>query len=99
MRSFVSLAVWDLALSSKVKPLEVYCYSYSLVISVRFFGTLFPALTSSLSGRHFRSNEEVRQTVRNFLRSLGTDFYQDGFLKLVSRYDKCIDVGGEYVEK
>ncbi|GBL78964.1 hypothetical protein AVEN_48929-1 [Araneus ventricosus] len=58
----------------------------------------FPALKSALSGRHFRSNEEVLKAVKNFLRSPGTDFYQDGFLKLISRYDKCINVGGEYVE-
>ncbi|GBO08978.1 hypothetical protein AVEN_5606-1 [Araneus ventricosus] len=43
-------------------------------------------------------DEEVRPAVKNFLRSLGTGFYQDGFLKLISRYDKCINVGGEYVE-
>jgi hypothetical protein len=28
-----------------------------------------------------------------------TDFYQQGFLKLVERWDKCINVGGDYVEK
>ncbi|GBO20072.1 hypothetical protein AVEN_219802-1 [Araneus ventricosus] len=33
----------------------------------------FPALKSALSGRHFRSNEEVRQAVKNFLLSLDTD--------------------------
>ncbi|GBM54321.1 hypothetical protein AVEN_145930-1 [Araneus ventricosus] len=69
-----------------------------LVISVRSFGThlhLFPALKSPLSGHHFRNNEEMQQAV-NFLRSLGTDFHQDGFLKLNSRYDKCINVGGKY---
>ncbi|GBL99394.1 Histone-lysine N-methyltransferase SETMAR [Araneus ventricosus] len=60
---------------------------------------LFPALKLELSGRHFRSNEEVHLAVKNFLRSLGTDFYQDGFSKLISRYDKCINAGGEYVER
>ncbi|GBN59967.1 hypothetical protein AVEN_103950-1 [Araneus ventricosus] len=57
---------------------------------------LFRALKSALSGRHVRSNEEVQPSVKNFLRSLGTDFYQDGFLKLISRC--CISVGGD-VEK
>ncbi|GBM03633.1 hypothetical protein AVEN_203198-1 [Araneus ventricosus] len=84
------------------KPLEAYCHSCSLLTTVRFFGThlrLLPALKSALSGRHFRSNEDVRRAVKNFLHSLGTDFHQDCFLKLISRYDKCINVGGEYVEK
>ncbi|GBN16800.1 hypothetical protein AVEN_218463-1 [Araneus ventricosus] len=84
----------------RTKPLEAYCHSCSLVINVGSFGThLLSALKSALSGRHFRSNEEVQQAVKNFLRSLGTEFYQDAFLKLTSRYDKCINVCGEYVEK
>ncbi|GBL94224.1 hypothetical protein AVEN_159039-1 [Araneus ventricosus] len=44
-------------------------------------------------------DEEVRRAVENFLHSLSTDFHQDGFLKLISQYNKCINVGGEYVEK
>ncbi|GBO43303.1 hypothetical protein AVEN_105787-1 [Araneus ventricosus] len=44
-------------------------------------------------------DEEVRQAAKKFIRSLGIDFYQDGFLKLILRYDKCINVDGEYVEK
>ncbi|GBL60435.1 hypothetical protein AVEN_140135-1 [Araneus ventricosus] len=59
----------------------------------------FLAFKSALSKCFFRSNEEVQQAVKNFRRSLGTDFYQIGFLKLVSRYDKCINIGGEYVVK
>ncbi|GBM95102.1 Histone-lysine N-methyltransferase SETMAR [Araneus ventricosus] len=60
---------------------------------------LISALKSALSGPHFRSTEEVQQNVKNFLPSLGTDFYQDGFLKLISRYEKNTSVGGEYAEK
>ncbi|GBN34988.1 hypothetical protein AVEN_245618-1 [Araneus ventricosus] len=62
----------------RTKPLEAYCHSCSLVISVRSFGTylhLFPALKSTLSGRHFRCNEVVQKIVKNFLRSLGIEFY------------------------
>ncbi|GBL84722.1 hypothetical protein AVEN_191164-1 [Araneus ventricosus] len=60
----------------RTKPLESYCHSCSLVISVISFGTclhLFPAMKSALSVRHFRSNEEVQRAVKNFLRSLGID--------------------------
>ncbi|GBM77504.1 hypothetical protein AVEN_88708-1 [Araneus ventricosus] len=62
----------------RTKPLEGYCHSCSLVISVRSFGAhlhLFPALKSSLLGRHFRSNEKVQLAVKNSLRSLDTVFY------------------------
>ncbi|GBN40463.1 hypothetical protein AVEN_60048-1 [Araneus ventricosus] len=47
----------------RTKPLKAFCHSCSLVISVRSFGThlhLLPALKSALSGRHFRSNEEMQ---------------------------------------
>ncbi|GBM39970.1 hypothetical protein AVEN_16026-1 [Araneus ventricosus] len=73
--------------------LDQSAYTPDLAPSDFYF---FPALKS---GRHFQSNEEVRKAVKNFLRSLVTDFYQEGFLKLMSRYDKCINVGGEYAEK
>ncbi|GBM52806.1 hypothetical protein AVEN_21239-1 [Araneus ventricosus] len=58
-----------------------------------------------LSCRYYRDviSEHTHQigveTERNFLQSMGIDFHQDGFLKLISRYDKCIGVGGEYMEK
>ncbi|GBM64629.1 hypothetical protein AVEN_91701-1 [Araneus ventricosus] len=70
---------------SRTKPLETYCHSCSLVISVRTFGThphLFPALKSALSGCHFRSNEEVQQAVKNFPRSLGHRFLPGWFLEI-----------------
>ncbi|GBM51601.1 hypothetical protein AVEN_146254-1 [Araneus ventricosus] len=71
------LLCWILHYRPRTKPLEAYCHSCSLVITVRGSGThlhLFPAFKSSLSGRHFRRNEELEQTV-NFLCSMGTDFY------------------------
>ncbi|GBN12328.1 hypothetical protein AVEN_250728-1 [Araneus ventricosus] len=61
----------------KTKPFEAYCRSCSLVISLRSFGPdvhLFPALKSALSGHNFRSNEEVKQAVKNFPRLLAPTF-------------------------
>ncbi|GBM19948.1 hypothetical protein AVEN_164893-1 [Araneus ventricosus] len=89
-------------LRPRTKPLTAYCHSCSPVISVRSLDThfhLFPALKPALSGRHYPSNEEVQQAVKNFLHSLDTDFYQEDFLKFISLYDKCINVDGEYVEE
>jgi hypothetical protein len=37
--------------------------------------------------------------VRKWLRQQSEDFYAAGFGALVKGWDKCIDVGGEYVEK
>jgi hypothetical protein len=37
--------------------------------------------------------------VWKWLRQQSNDFYTVGFDALVKRWNKCIDVGGEYVEK
>ncbi|GBM67972.1 hypothetical protein AVEN_22448-1 [Araneus ventricosus] len=69
----------------RTKPLEAYCHSCNLVISVSSFDThvhLFLALKSALSGRHFRSNEEMQGAVKNFLRSLGNRFLPGWFLEI-----------------
>jgi histone-lysine N-methyltransferase SETMAR len=50
----------------------------------------FPTLKRILEGRRFTNNEDVEAAVR----TQDTGFYQQGFFKLVKRWDKCIDVGG-----
>ena len=34
--------------------------------------------------------------VNNWLRNLAASFFDEGLQKLVSRYDKCLNVGGNY---
>ncbi|GBM67332.1 hypothetical protein AVEN_97307-1 [Araneus ventricosus] len=58
-----------------------------------------PCLTACDDPEKKVRDEEARQAVKNFFSSLGTDCFQDSFLKLISRYDKCTNVGGEFVEK
>ncbi|GFW70445.1 histone-lysine N-methyltransferase SETMAR [Trichonephila clavipes] len=60
---------------------------------------LFPALKENLAGKGFGSNAEVKQTVKHFFRIRSPEFFQDGFLKLIKRYDKCLNLLGFYVEK
>jgi histone-lysine N-methyltransferase SETMAR len=55
----------------------------------------FPTLQRTLEGCRFTTNEDVEAAVR----TRDTDFYQQGFFELVKRWDKCINVGGDYVEK
>jgi hypothetical protein len=50
-------------------------------------------------GRRFHSNEEVQMAVREWLRVQEPDFYSDGVFKLVPRWDKCISVLGDHVNK
>jgi hypothetical protein len=43
--------------------------------------------------------EDVETEVRKWLRQQSKDLYATGFDALVMRWDKCINVGGGYVEK
>jgi hypothetical protein len=47
----------------------------------------------------FTDDEEVETEVRKWLRQQSKDFYGAGFDALVKRGNKCINFGGEYVEK
>jgi hypothetical protein len=49
--------------------------------------------------RNSLKDEEVETDVRKWLRRQPKDFYAAGFDALVKRWDKCISVGGGYVEK
>jgi hypothetical protein len=60
---------------------------------------LFPKLKKFLGGRRFKSDEEVKDAVREWLNGLAAEVYDEGIQKLVTRYDKCLNVGGDYVEK
>jgi hypothetical protein len=46
----------------------------------------------------FHTNEELMDEV-NWLHNLAASFFVEGLQKLVSRYDKCLNVDGNYVEK
>ncbi|GBM76793.1 hypothetical protein AVEN_59137-1 [Araneus ventricosus] len=52
-----------------------------------------------LSCKRFGSDEELEKAVTTWLNELAAEEYGMGILKLVNRYDKCLNVGGDYVEK
>jgi histone-lysine N-methyltransferase SETMAR len=60
---------------------------------------LFPKLKEFLGCRRFKSDEEVKDAVKGWLSGLAAEVYDEGIQKLVTRYDKCLNVGGDYVEK
>jgi hypothetical protein len=41
----------------------------------------------------------LKSSVVEWLQSLAVELYDCGIQKLVKRYDKCLNVGGNYVEK
>lgn len=60
---------------------------------------LFPDLKKWLGGRRFETNEELQDKVKTYFSSLAATFYEEGIEKLVHRYDKCLNMYGDYVEK
>jgi hypothetical protein len=60
---------------------------------------LFGPLENHFGGKCFADDEEVETEVRKWLRQQLKDFHAVGFDALIKRWGKCIDIGGEYVEK
>jgi hypothetical protein len=50
-------------------------------------------------GKRIADDEEVEMEVQKWLRRQSKDFYAVGFDALVKRWDRCINVGGGYVEE
>jgi transposase len=60
---------------------------------------LFSKIKVWLATQHFHCNEELLDGVKNWLHNLAAPFFDEGIHKLVSRYDKCLNVDGNCVEK
>jgi histone-lysine N-methyltransferase SETMAR len=71
---------------------------YSLDLAPSDFH-LFGPLKGPPCGRCFTDDEQVEMEMQKWLRQQSKDFYAASFTALVKRWDKCINVGGGYVEK
>jgi transposase len=60
---------------------------------------LFTKMKVWLATQHFHTKEELMDGVNNWLHNLAAPFFDEGLQKLVSRYDNCLNVDGNYVEK
>ena len=49
--------------------------------------------------QRFHTNEELMDVVNKWLHNLAVPFFEEGLQKLVSQYDKCLNVDGNYVEQ
>jgi hypothetical protein len=58
-------------------------------------GHLFRDLKAWLGGQRYAANDELQ----TYLSSLAANFFAEGIEKLVSRYHKCLNRFGDYVEK
>jgi hypothetical protein len=55
---------------------------------------LSPTLKKFLGGRRFKINEEVEDSVQQWLNGPAADVDDEDIQKPVTRHDKCLDVWG-----
>lgn len=60
---------------------------------------LFRNLKKHLRGKRYGSDQEVKGAVEAHFQAQDRSFFSDGIRSLKYRYEKCISVGGGYVEK
>ena len=60
---------------------------------------LFPNMKNWLAGKKFLSNDAVIDAVNDYFGSLDKLFFTEGMKKLETRWAKCIELKGDYVEK
>lgn len=60
---------------------------------------LFTHLKQHIAGERFHTDEEVQNHVLDWSKELAGVDTKDGINKLVSRYEKCLELNGDYIEK
>ena len=60
---------------------------------------LFLHLKKFMVGKRFDDDDDLKDAVEKWLTSQAAALYEEGIQKLVPRYGKCHNNGGEYVEK
>jgi hypothetical protein len=57
---------------------------------------LFPKLKEFLGVRHFKSDETVKDAVKQWLNGKAVELYDEDIQKLITHYVKCLNVGGNH---
>jgi histone-lysine N-methyltransferase SETMAR len=60
---------------------------------------LFPNLKKSLRGKRFSSNEEVIAAIEGYFEGLPENHFSTGIHELENRWNKCIELKGDYIEE
>ena len=71
-------------------------YSPDLAPSEYF---LFPNMKTWLGGKRFSSNEKIIAATNEYFEEFDKNYFLEGIKKLEYRYNKCIQLKGDYVEK
>ena len=57
---------------------------------------LFGPLKKHLKGKRFHSDDELKDTVEDWLLSQPQDFWEQGIFRLVKQWDSCAQASGDY---
>jgi histone-lysine N-methyltransferase SETMAR len=60
---------------------------------------LFPELKKLLAGKKYKTMAALISAVTQYIKQRSTSWFTAGIQKLPRRWQKCVDVGGEYFEK
>ena len=60
---------------------------------------LFANMKTWLEGKRFASNEEIIAATNEYFAGFDKNYFLEGIKKLDYRYNKCIQLKGDYVEK
>ena len=60
---------------------------------------LFPQMKTPLRGRRFDDTDEVIEEVEQWFSTQSEDFYNGGMRSVKQRWEKCVTLDGDYVEK
>jgi len=60
---------------------------------------LFPKLKLFLAGQRFSTNQETIAAVDGYFADLTKNQFREGIMALEHRWNKCISLKGDYVEK
>ncbi|GBL66719.1 hypothetical protein AVEN_138150-1 [Araneus ventricosus] len=60
---------------------------------------LFGPLKRHIGGKHFADDEDIQHELLLWMRQQPKEFYAAGTGALIKRWDKCINIGGDYVAK
>ena len=60
---------------------------------------LLPKLKLFLAGKRYSSNQEANAAVQGYFADHKKNHYRDGIMALEHRWNKCISLKGDYVEK
>ena len=60
---------------------------------------LFPNLKKFVTGKRFSLNEEIMAAVEGYFTDLSEYYFKTGIELLEKHWTKCIEVGGDYIEK